>query len=101
MASLVPAKAGSQSKRDEVDINVLRALAESSGGRPFLLAETLSERGTQIEKVLNTIADELRSQYTLGFYPAKPDDGHFHSIRVRTRTGDAVRARRGFLATSS
>jgi Ca-activated chloride channel family protein len=100
-ASLVPSKSVSQSRRDEVDLSVLRALAESSGGRPFLLAETLAGRGGQIEKVLDTIADELRSQYTLGFYPAKPDDGRYHQLRVRTRTGDVVRARRGYVATAS
>jgi Ca-activated chloride channel family protein len=101
LTALLRGRSISQTRRDEVDINVLRALAENSGGRPFLLAETLVGRGSQIEKVLDTIADELRSQYTLGFYPAKPDDGHFHEIRVRTRTGDSVRARRGFVATAS
>jgi len=50
--------------------------------------------------VIDTIADELRGQYTLGFYPSKPDDGRYHLLRVRTRTGNTVRARRGFLATS-
>src|SRR5262249_10184761 len=94
ISAFLPSKAGSQSRRDDVDLNVLRALAESSGGRAFLLAESLSGRGSQIEKVLDTIAEELRSQYTLGFYPAKPDDGRFHQIHVRVRNGDTVRARR-------
>ena len=101
MRRFLPTKAISQSHRDDVDLNVLRALAESSGGRAFLLAETLIGRGTQIDKVLDTIADELRSQYTLGFYPAKPDDGRFHQLEVRVRSGDLVRARRGYVATSS
>jgi VWFA-related protein len=101
ISAFLPSKAGSQSRRDDVDLNVLRALAESSGGRAFLLAESLSGRGSQIEKVLDTIAEELRSQYTLGFYPAKPDDGRFHQIHVRVRSGDTVRARRGYVATSS
>lgn len=82
-----------------MDLNVLQALAENSGGRAFLLAESLINRGGQIEKVLDTIADELRSQYTLGFYPSRPDDGRFHQIRVRTRSG-TVRARRGYIATA-
>jgi VWFA-related protein len=86
---------------DEVDLKVLQALADSSGGRAFLIAEGLINRGGQIEKVLDTIAEELRSQYTLGFYPAQPDDGRFHQIRVRVRTGDTVRARRGYAATTS
>jgi len=89
-----------QSKRDEVDLNVLHAFAENSGGRAFLIAETLVNRGGQIEKVLDAIADELRGQYTLGFYPSRPDDGRYHSLRVRTRNGNTVRARRGYLATA-
>jgi len=100
LAALLPAQSSraAQNKRDEVDLNVLRELAESSGGRAFLLAESLINRGGQIEKVLDTIADELRTQYTLGFYPSSPDDGRYHSLRVRTRFGNVVRARRGYLA---
>jgi len=100
-AFLRPKTTSSQSHRDEVDLNVIRALSESSGGRAFVLAETITGRGGQIEKVLGTIAEELRSQYTLGFYPAKPDDGRYHQISVRVRTGGTVRARRGYTATSS
>jgi Ca-activated chloride channel family protein len=95
------AAAAVQNKRDEVDFNVLRAFAENSGGRAFLLAESLINRGGQIEKVLDAIADELRNQYTLGFYPTRPNDGRYHLLRVRTRSGNAVRARRGYLASRS
>ena len=99
VTALLPGKSNGQIKReDEVDINVLRAFAENSGGRAFLLAENWTDRGSQIEKVLDTIADELRSQYTLGFYPSRPDDGRYHTLRVRTRTGNTVRARRGYVA---
>jgi Ca-activated chloride channel homolog len=101
VSALVSTKEAVQSKRDEVDLNILRALAETSGGRPFLLAESLINHGKQIEKVLDAIADELRSQYTLGFYPSRPDDGRYHSLRIRTRSGNAVRARRGYLASPS
>src|SRR5262245_3320369 len=99
-SALLPFKTerAGQTKRDEVDLNVIRAFAENSGGRAFLLAESLINRGGQIEKVLDTIADELRSQYTLGFYPARPDDGRYHFLRVRARFGNVVRARRGYLA---
>jgi Ca-activated chloride channel family protein len=100
-STLMFAKTISETQRDDVDLNVLRALAENSGGRAFLLAESFAGRGGQIEKVLDIIADETRSQYTLGFYPARPDDGRYHQLRVRVRTGDTVRARRGYVATSS
>jgi Ca-activated chloride channel homolog len=97
---LTSAKPTSESERDDVDLKVLRTLAENSGGRPFLLAESFIGRGSQIEKVLDIIADETRSQYTLGFYPARPDDGHYHQLHVSVHTGDTVRARRGYIATS-
>ena len=100
-AALLPVKTTAQNRKDDVDLNVLHSLADSSGGRAFLLAETITSRGIQIDKILDTIADELRSQYTLGFYPAKPDDGRFHQLRVRVRSGDLVRARRGYVATAS
>jgi Ca-activated chloride channel family protein len=100
-ASLFLAKTTSQRSKDDVDLNVLHSLADSSGGRAFLLAETITSHGIQIDKVLDTIADELRSQYTLGFYPAKPDDGRFHQLHVRVRSGDLVRARRGYVASAS
>jgi len=100
LPALLAGKSAAQTRRDELDMNVLRALADNSGGRAFLLAENLIGRGSQIEKVLDTIADELRSQYTLGYYPARPDDGRYHSIRVRTRAG-AVRARRGYFGAAN
>jgi Ca-activated chloride channel family protein len=99
-STLMFAKTISETTRDDVDLGVLRALAESSGGRAFLLAESFMNRGGQIEKVLDIIAEETRSQYTLGFYPARPDDGRYRQLHVRVRTGDTVRARRGYTATS-
>jgi Ca-activated chloride channel homolog len=94
-------RSSAQNRRDDVDMRVLHAFAENSGGRAFLLSDGLSRRGAEIEKVLTRVADELRSQYTLGYYPPKPDDGRFHSIQVRTRIGHPVRARQGYLASAS
>ena len=89
-------------KRDEVDMNVLRSFAENSGGGAFLLGEGLvGEQNTLLDKVLDKVADELRSQYTLGYYPARADDGRYHSIRLRTKSGYLVRARKGYFAAGS
>ncbi|PYR98810.1 MAG: hypothetical protein DMG12_21735 [Acidobacteria bacterium] len=89
-------------RRDDVDMNVLRTFADSSGGGAFLLSEGLvGGPSTQMERVLDTVAEELRSQYTLGYYPAHADDGQYHSIRIRTKKGNVVRARKGYIATSS
>ncbi len=89
-------------RRDDVDMNVLRTFADSSGGGAFLLSEGLvGGPSTQMERVLDTVAEELRSQYTLGYYPAHADDGQYHSIRIRTKNVNVVRARKGYIATSS
>ena len=100
LPGLLAAKKGVANKHEEVDMDVLHAFADHSGGRAFLLAESFIGRGTQIEKILDSIADELRSQYTLGYYAPSPDDGRYHSIRIRTRGGESVRARRGYIAHS-
>jgi hypothetical protein len=45
------------------------------------------------------IADELRGQYTLGYYPSqidKPGESRYHSIKVTTQKGYSVRARTGY-----
>jgi Ca-activated chloride channel family protein len=94
-------KGSAPSRRDEIDMKVLHAFADNSGGRAFLLSDSVSRRGAEIEKVLTKISEELRSQYTLGYYPPKPDDGLYHSIQVRTRTGHPVRARKGYIADIS
>jgi Ca-activated chloride channel homolog len=86
-------------QRDAVNMMVLRRFADNSGGRAVLLSERAA--GSQLDRVLTQIADELRSQYTLGYYPATPDDGRFHNIRVVTRYGYTVRTRTGYLAGSN
>ncbi len=88
--------------RDAVDMNVLNRFAENSGGQAFLLNEALIGAGeSKIDKVLDEIAAELRSQYTLGYYPASADDRRFHAIQVTSKSGHTVRARKGYAASGS
>jgi Ca-activated chloride channel homolog len=84
------------SRRDAVDMDILDGFADNSGGRAVLLSDSWVGRGNEIDKVLTQVADELRSQYTLGYYPTAADDGQFHSVRVRTKTGLPVRSRTGY-----
>jgi len=84
---------------DAVDMNVLKTFATDSGGRAYAVNEDmLGGRNSPFEKILDQIAEELRYQYTLGYYPPHADDGQFHTINVRTRNGYYVRARRGYVA---
>lgn len=59
----------------------------------------------ECKRVMATIAQEVRRQYTLAFYPTNvARDGKWHAIRVVVRTGDpsteyVVRTRPGYYAT--
>ena len=75
--------------------NFLMDLAERSGGRYYDVA-TIKDTGEAFER----IAEELRRQYLLGYYPAnQAPDGTLRKIRVSVdRTEVAVRAREGYRA---
>jgi len=94
-----PATYSESSTRDSVDMTVLQTLASDSGGRAFLLADILvGTSGSQLERVLIHIADELRSQYTFAFYPTRAPDGRFHTLKIRPPSGLIARSRPGYIA---
>ncbi len=74
---------GSAVPRDSVDMTVLDAFADASGGKAWLLSGNWTDgRGNQVETILDEIASELRSQYSLGYYPTHPlQDGKWHQRR--------------------
>lgn len=71
----------------------LRRIADETGGGYFEL-----KRSADLAPTFTRVAQELRSQYLLGFAPATLD-GKLHKLDVRTRAGLTVRARRSYLAT--
>lgn len=75
----------------------LKALAEKSGGR-LLRADTLGS----LPDAFANIAAELRTQYSIGYYPTnKARDDGYRKIRVNsTRKNVAIRARPGYRAPS-
>jgi VWFA-related protein len=74
---------------------VARKLTEETGGR---VIEVRNEK--DLNKAFDVISEELRSQYTLGYYPTNPThDGSFRKVKVETsRSGLKVLARRGYYA---
>jgi hypothetical protein len=52
-----------------------------------------------MDAVLDTIAAELRSQYSIAYYPNRPTkDGKWHSIQIRMKNpGYVVRARKEYI----
>jgi len=82
---------------DDADKNpaVLRQLALATGGEAFVPNEL-----SQVVSVCESIAKDIRSQYTLGYLSNAATQGGYHSIKVLARgTGKAklhVRTRSGY-----
>jgi VWFA-related protein len=73
----------------------MKLMTERAGGRVYAVNAL-----TDLAAVYKQVADNLRSQYTLGYYPENDArDGRWRSIRVEvTRAGASVRARSGYWA---
>jgi VWFA-related protein len=86
-------------KEDYDRANVyLHALADKTGGRLYQANDT-----RQLADAFTRIAEELRRQYTLGYYPktASVSDGERRAIRVRVRQPNlAVKARNSYVKSS-
>jgi VWFA-related protein len=77
-----------------VNPDALRDLTGPTGGYTEVVREA-----ADLEPATARIAEELNSQYTIGFDPSKPPDGSFRAIRVRVkREGLIARSRRGYVA---
>jgi Ca-activated chloride channel family protein len=73
----------------------LRKISEETGGGYFELKRT-----AELAPTFSRVAQELRSQYLIGFTPALLD-GKVHKLEVRVnRGGMTVRARRSYLAAA-
>jgi Ca-activated chloride channel homolog len=85
---------GSRQVRSKPDSG-LRRLAEETGGGYFELDKT-----DDLAPTFTRVAQELHSQYVLGFTPAMLD-GKIHRLTVRAkRPGMVVRARRSYVASA-
>jgi len=83
--------------RNEEAEAFLTQLSEVSAGRFY------SSKVSDLKETFKLIAEELRHQYRLGFYPdVSKADGQRHTLRVEVNAADAVvRARRSYQAASS
>lgn len=72
---------------------MLQEIAEKSGGRYIK-----SMGGAQLDKAFESVVQELRRQYTLGFYPPKGyTGGQYHKLEVKLkRPGLKWRSRQGY-----
>ena len=80
---------------ETVNVSALNEITGGSGGNTELVHQT-----ADLVAATARIADELNSQYVLGYYSPLPLDGSYRSIRVRAANPEyRVRARRGYIAT--
>ena len=78
-----------------VNPEALREITGPSGGYTEVV-KSAADLGPATQR----IADELNSQYTIGFATLRPQDGSWRTIRVRVKQHEYVaRARRGYFAT--
>jgi Ca-activated chloride channel family protein len=79
-----------------VNPQALRELTAETGGRTEIVRSS-----SQLVEATARIAEELNSQYVLGYTSPRGADGQYHSIRVRVAGADyRVRARSGYVATA-
>lgn len=79
---------------ETVNVNALNELTGGSGGNTEVVHET-----TELVAATARIAEELNSQYVIGYHTPRAMDGSYRSIRVRTVDKTLrVRARRGYIA---
>jgi Ca-activated chloride channel family protein len=85
---------GRQAINTRVNPVALQEITDTSGGRTEVV------RGIDdLPRAIASIAEELNSQYLLGYESPNRSDGQFHSIRVRVPGRDyRVRARSGYVA---
>jgi Ca-activated chloride channel homolog len=77
-----------------VNPEALGEITNQTGGRTEVVHDT-----TELAAATARIAEELNTQYVLGYSSPHPGDGKYHSIRVRVnRAGYKVRARNGYVA---
>ena len=80
------------------DIGTLKKFSEETGGTTFTLS-----RENSFQKIFDQIAEELRSQYSLGYVSTNTaKDGKYRQIKVVARgSGYTVKARKGYYAAKS
>jgi VWFA-related protein len=80
---------------EAVNVSALNEITGGSGGNTELVHQT-----SDLVAATARIAEELNSQYVLGYHTALPFDGTYRSIRVRAVNPEyRIRARRGYIAT--
>ena len=83
-----------QTINTRVNAEALGEITNQTGGHTEVVRDT-----TELAAATGRIAEELNTQYVIGYSSPHPGDGKYHSIRVRVnREGYRVRSRNGYVA---
>jgi Ca-activated chloride channel family protein len=101
--SIIDVPVAASAGRDLAGEHAMITLAEQTGGRAYYADQA------SLDQIFHRIADDLRTQYLLGYYPPKrpPEDpGGFRSIAVKMSSVAnsvkySVRNRPGYYAAPS
>ena len=75
----------------------MEKLTEQTGGRMIRV-----EKMEKLREAFDQIAQELRSQYSIGYTPANTTrDGGFRRIQIKSLDGYKIQARQGYYATKA
>jgi VWFA-related protein len=76
----------------------MKKLCEETGGRMI----EVGNKQDKLKQAFDQIANELRSQYSIGYTPTNPKrDGSYRKVQVKTKEGEyKVQARAGYYAAS-
>jgi len=76
-----------------VNATTLGQITDQSGGHVRIVHDS-----SEVTVALEQIADELNSQYLIGYSSPREPDGKYHSIRVRVKGGTyRIRSRSGYV----
>jgi len=80
---------------ERVDAETLRMLSTETGAKTFIIREVGD--GEALRNATESISQELREQYTVGFLSPDPERGGYRNLKVETPShpGDTVRVRKG------
>lgn len=74
----------------------MRKLTEQTGGRVI----NVGNKFDKLKEAFNQIANELRSQYNIGYTPTNPkQDGTYRKIEIKNKQNYKIQSRAGYYAT--
>ena len=79
---------GGQRPQEEPRVDgrkTLEQFSKETGGRSFEFSKKQS-----VGEIYTAIAEELRTQYSLGFIPEKSDSGGYHRVQLQSKRKDLV-----------